>query len=71
MLGERLAPLHRDASPFAHTIPAEDARFARWVEPELVAEVEFADWTKSGRLRAPAYKGLRNDKDPVEVIREP
>jgi bifunctional non-homologous end joining protein LigD len=71
MLGERLAPLHRDASPFAHTIPAEDARFARWVQPELVAEVEFADWTKSGRLRAPAYKGLRNDKDPAEVIREP
>jgi bifunctional non-homologous end joining protein LigD len=71
MLRERLAPLRRDTSPFAHTIPAEDARFARWVEPELVAEVQFADWTKSGRLRAPAYKGLRNDKDPAEVIREP
>jgi bifunctional non-homologous end joining protein LigD len=71
MLGERLAPLRRDTSPFAHAIPPEDARFARWVEPELVAEVEFADWTKSGRLRAPAYKGLRSDKDPAEVIREP
>ncbi len=71
MLADRLAPLRRDTSPFARTIPAEDARFARWVEPELVAEVQFADWTKSGRLRAPAYKGLRNDKDPAEVIREP
>jgi bifunctional non-homologous end joining protein LigD len=71
MLGERLASLHRDTSPFAGTIPPEDSRFARWVEPELVAEVAFADWTKSGRLRAPAYKGLRNDKDPAEVIREP
>jgi bifunctional non-homologous end joining protein LigD len=71
MLGERLAPLGRDTSPFADTVPAEDARFARWVEPELVAEVEFARWTKSGRLRAPAYKGLRPDKDPAEVVREP
>ena len=53
------------------TVPPEDARFARWVEPELVAEIEFADWTKSGRLRAPSYKGLRDDKDPAEVIREP
>jgi bifunctional non-homologous end joining protein LigD len=70
MLGERLAPLRRDTSPFAATIPPEDARFARWVEPELVADVEFAAWTRSGRLRAPAYKGLRADKDPAEVIRE-
>jgi bifunctional non-homologous end joining protein LigD len=71
MLGQRLAPLRRDSSPFAHAVPADVARFARWVEPELVADVEFADWTKSGRLRAPAYKGLRTDKDPAEVIREP
>lgn len=71
MLGERLAPLRRDTSPFADKVPPEDARFARWVEPELVAEVEFARWTKSGRLRAPAYKGLRPDKDPAEVVREP
>jgi bifunctional non-homologous end joining protein LigD len=70
MLGDRLAALRRDTSPFTGTVPPEDARFARWVEPELVAEVAFADWTKSGRLRAPAYKGLRNDKDPAEVVRE-
>jgi len=71
ILGERLAPLRRDTSPFAGTIPPEDARFARWVEPELVADVKFAAWTKSGRLRAPAYKGLLPDKNPEEVIREP
>jgi len=71
MLGERLAPLRRDTSPFAGTVPPEDARFARWVEPDLVAEIAFAAWTKSGRLRAPSYKGLRADKDPKEVIREP
>jgi len=71
MLGQRLEPLRRTASPFGKSVPPEDARLARWVEPVLVAEVEFADWTKSGRLRAPAYKGLRDDKVPTEVTREP
>lgn len=70
MLESRLKPLGRDTSPFGKTIPPEDARFARWVEPVLVAEVEFALWTKSGRLRAASFKGLRDDKDPAEVIRE-
>ena len=41
-----------------------------WVEPKLVAEVEFAEWTHDGRLRAPAYKGLREDKEADEVRRE-
>jgi len=71
MLGSRLEPLRRADSPFGSTIPAEDARFARWVEPVLVADVTFADWTRSGRLRGPAYKGLRTDKDATEVVREP
>jgi bifunctional non-homologous end joining protein LigD len=71
MLADRLAPLRRDSSPFGTTVPAQDARFARWVEPVLVAEVAFTDWTKSGRLRAPSYKGLRDDKDAAEVVREP
>jgi bifunctional non-homologous end joining protein LigD len=71
MLNDKLLPLRRDSSPFANTIPPEDSRYAKWVEPVLVAEITFADWTKSGRLRAPAYKGLRDDKDPREVIREP
>jgi bifunctional non-homologous end joining protein LigD len=70
MLGARLEPLRRADSPFGTSIPPEDARFACWVEPVLVAEVAFAGWTKSGRLRAPAYKGLRDDKDPTEVTRE-
>jgi bifunctional non-homologous end joining protein LigD len=70
MLGDRLGVLRRDSSPFAGQFPPEDARFARWVEPVLVAEVEFAGWTKSGRLRGPAYKGLRDDKDAADVVRE-
>lgn len=70
ILRDRLAPLGRDTSPFDATVPAEDARHARWVEPVLVAEIEFAAWTKSGRLRAPSYKGLRSDKEATEVVRE-
>jgi bifunctional non-homologous end joining protein LigD len=71
MLGERLAPLRRATSPFAVPIPPEHARAAVWAEPVLVVEVEFALWTNEGRMRAASYKGLRDDKDPAEVIREP
>jgi bifunctional non-homologous end joining protein LigD len=71
MLGKKLMPLRRDTAPFGGDIPAEDARSARWVDPVLVAEVEFAAWTRSGRLRAPSYKGLRDDKDAADVTREP
>ncbi len=70
MLAGKLKPLQRPTSPFGKTVPADEARSAQWVEPELVAEVEFVKWTKSGRLRAPAFKGLRDDKDPAEVVRE-
>jgi bifunctional non-homologous end joining protein LigD len=41
------------------------------VQPQLVIEVAFAVWTPEGRLRAASYQGLRDDKDPAEVIREP
>jgi bifunctional non-homologous end joining protein LigD len=71
MLGEKLAPLRRATSPFATPIPPEHARAAVWAEPLLVVEVEFALWTNEGRMRAASYKGLRDDKDPAEVIREP
>lgn len=69
-LGRRLSPLRQSVSPFGASIPPEDARHAQWVEPVLVAEIEFVGWTKSGRLRAPSYKGLRDDKEPAEVVRE-
>jgi bifunctional non-homologous end joining protein LigD len=67
-LAQRLAPLARPRSPFAPgaALPRE----ARFVSPELVAEVEFAQWTADGVLRAPSFKGLREDKDPEQVVRE-
>jgi bifunctional non-homologous end joining protein LigD len=71
MLGEKLAPLRRDASPFATPVPPEHARAAVWVQPLLVVEVDFTHWTSEGRMRAASYKGLRSDKDPADVVREP
>jgi bifunctional non-homologous end joining protein LigD len=71
MLGRRLAPLRRETSPNAAPVPAEHARAAIWAEPRLVIEVAFGGWTSAGVMRAAAYKGLRNDKDPAEVVREP
>jgi bifunctional non-homologous end joining protein LigD len=59
----------RKTSPFDE-VPAEHARTAVWTEPELVVEVAFEGWTRADRMRAPVYKGLRNDKDPAEVVRE-
>jgi ATP-dependent DNA ligase len=41
-----------------------------WVEPELVGQVGFSEWTTAGGLRHPRYEGLRRDKDPASVIRE-
>jgi bifunctional non-homologous end joining protein LigD len=70
MLGQRLAPLRRPDSPFDGPVPAEHARGAVWVEPRLVAEVAFDSWTRAGRMRAPSYRGLRDDKDPADVVRE-
>ncbi|MCW3064106.1 MAG: ligase [Solirubrobacterales bacterium] len=66
-LRELLAPLERDTSPFEVGNPPKGAVF---VEPRLVAEVEFREWTSSGMLRAPSFKGLRPDKPPDQVVRE-
>ncbi len=71
MLRERLEPLRRPDSPFDGPVPQMYARTAVWVEPRLVIEVAFDRWTKAGRMRAPVYKGLRDDIDPADVIREP
>jgi bifunctional non-homologous end joining protein LigD len=67
-LARRLRPLRRERSPFADDdVPA---RATTWVEPELVVQVGFTEWTGHGRLRHPRYLGIREDKDAREVVRE-
>jgi bifunctional non-homologous end joining protein LigD len=68
-LGDRLLPLRR-ADPVLDDVPREHARHAVWVEPELVCEVDYTEWTREGRLRHPSYKGLRDDLDPRSVVRQ-
>jgi bifunctional non-homologous end joining protein LigD len=68
-LADKLRPLEREDSPFAPGGP-KIPRGAVFADPELVAEVEFREWTDGGQLRAPSYKGLRDDKPAELVVRE-
>jgi bifunctional non-homologous end joining protein LigD len=70
-LGELLAERAVEESPFDPPPPRPVARVARWVRPDLVAELEFGEWTADGILRHPSYLGLRDDKAPEEVGRAP
>jgi bifunctional non-homologous end joining protein LigD len=67
-LGERMRRLERDDPPFAGVDPIP--RRTRWIEPRLVGQFAFSEWTRDGRLRHPRYVGLRDDKRPREVVRE-
>jgi bifunctional non-homologous end joining protein LigD len=64
-----LEPLERPAPPFpaAPKMPRVKRGDVVWVEPKLVCEVQFVEWTHDGHLRAPSYVGLRDDKQPEEV----
>jgi bifunctional non-homologous end joining protein LigD len=66
----RLRPLVVDSSPFAAMPPDVRGRPITWVRPEVVVEVEFAEWTVEGRLRFASFQGIRTDKRPEEVVRE-
>ncbi|MYY09244.1 ATP-dependent DNA ligase [Streptomyces sp. SID4919] len=67
VLRTRLDGLRRPDSPFGDRVTE---RHPRWVEPSLVAQVEFAEWTRDGMLRHPRFIGLRDDKRPQDVVRE-
>ncbi|MDJ0394589.1 ATP-dependent DNA ligase [Rhodococcus sp. G-MC3] len=69
-LRDILAPLHTVNSPFAETLPAADRSDAVWVTPVLVGEVRFYEWTDSMHLRHPSWRGMRDDKQPNDVVLE-
>ena len=67
-LYRRLQSIERKTSPFANPVVANSRK--HWASPELVVEVRFAEWTRDGYLRQPAYLGLRPDKTAHEVVAE-
>jgi DNA ligase D-like protein (predicted ligase) len=67
-LGTLLRKLETAEPAFVNARPIP--RGAHWTRPELVAQIGFAEWTSDARLRQPRYLGLRDDKNPAEVIRE-
>ena len=66
---ERFARIERKTNPMTD-VPAIDARDAHWLTPTFVGEVEFTEWTATGRLRAPSWRGWRTDKNPTDVVKE-
>jgi len=67
-LAKRLEPLERKASPFE--APPKTETRAHWVQPELVAQVTFTEWTRDGQMRHPVFVALRSDKAASDVVRE-
>ncbi|HET9745594.1 MAG TPA: DNA ligase D, partial [Chitinophagaceae bacterium] len=68
---KQLKALETHESPFANPVLDTKGAVIHWVKPELVANFEFATWTKSGRIRKPAtFLGFRKDKKPKQVVRE-
>lgn len=68
-LHDSLAELERDSSAFSRG-QLSPGHGVHWVEPRLVGQVAFTEWTGAGRLRQPRFQGLRDDKAPADVVRE-
>ena len=66
----RLKSIERRTSPFAPPEPRTNER-PHWVRPCVIVEVKFNEWTSDGKLRQPIFVGVRDDKDPRDVVREP
>lgn len=64
---EKFQNIKMSSSPFSEKINLK-GRKPQWLKPELVCEVKFLEWTKEGKMRHPVYKGLREDKEPEEII---
>jgi len=69
-LSSRLSPLTRSTPAVIDPPTGASARDIHWVQPQLVVEVSFAEWTRSGKLRHPSFQGLREDKSPDDVVAE-
>ncbi|MEO8486987.1 MAG: DNA ligase D, partial [Betaproteobacteria bacterium] len=67
---KQLTKRERGTSPFANPPRGYEAKGAHWVEPDLVAQVAFTEWSTDGALRHPSFLGLRMDKKAREVVRE-
>ncbi len=72
-------PLETPICPFANlperktrlgVVTKEEMTKCRWLKPEIVAQIEFHEWTPDGHLRHPAFVGVREDKEAREVVRE-
>ena len=80
-LAKRFKRLETTVCPFANlpeprnarrgmALTADVMKACRWLKPKLVAQVEFAEWTETNHLRHSRFVGLRDDKEPLSVIRE-
>jgi bifunctional non-homologous end joining protein LigD len=69
-LHDLLAAIERSTSAFDAGPLPRPGPGVHWVEPRLVGEVGFSEWTDAGELRHPRFQGMRDDKDPREVVRE-
>lgn len=67
---ERLQPLVRDKSPFRDKLTGTERKDIVFVEPDLVAEIEFRGWTGDAHLRHASFRGLREDKAARDVVQE-